>query len=166
MILASHIVISGLLGAKTGNYFLAATIGFISHYILDAIPHWDYLSEEFESKAQGNPGFIKNKKFWREISKVALDILIGLILLFALIKLSKSPNITSMLFAVFFSILPDPLGLLYWMTGWKIIKWNSDIQDFMHYSIHAKIKPGFWLGILTQILAVMVTFLILYGFLN
>ena len=38
MLLASHIIVSGLLGAATKNYFLAAVFGFVSHYILDFIP--------------------------------------------------------------------------------------------------------------------------------
>ncbi len=126
MILASHIIVSGLLGSQTNNYFLAAAIGFFSHYVLDGIPHWDYLSKEFETKAQKNPGFMKDQKFWREIGKVALDLLIGLILLFALAKLSGNSNIISVFIAAFFSILPDSLGLLYWMTNWKIIKWNME----------------------------------------
>lgn len=158
MILASHIIISGLLASKTQNYFLAALIGLISHYILDAIPHWDYLSEEFKLKANGNPGFIKSKKFWQEIIKVVADIVIGLLLLFIFLKPSSLINIIPAVIGLFFGVLPDPINLLYWMTGWKIIKWNSDVQNFMHYSIHPKIKQGFCSGILIQIVTIALVF--------
>lgn len=57
MILASHIVVSGLLGTTTNNYFLAAVFGFVSHYLLDAIPHWDYLPDEFALKIKTENGF-------------------------------------------------------------------------------------------------------------
>ena len=164
MVLASHIIIAGLLGSQTENYFLAAAIGFSSHYVLDGIPHWDYLSEEFEAKAQGNPGFMKNKNFWREIGKGALDILIGLVLLFSLTNLNKSSNTTAVFTAAIFGILPDPLGLLYWMTKWKIIKWNSDIQNFVHHSIHKKIDHAFWPGISIQVAAIWLVFIIIFYF--
>src|SRR3989344_7349545 len=105
MILVSHIVISGILGSKTQNYFLAAIIGLASHYVLDAIPHWDYLSEEFQSRVKTDKEFVKNKKFWRELGKDAIDGLAGLILLIMLIGLYKNLNITSALIGAFFGIL-------------------------------------------------------------
>ncbi|MCX6813783.1 MAG: hypothetical protein NT078_00945 [Candidatus Azambacteria bacterium] len=164
MILASHIIVSGLLGATTQNYFLAAIFGFVSHYILDAIPHWDfYLSPEFNVKAEAEDGkFIKEKFFWKEVGKIVIDILIGLGLLFIFLKKLSYINTAAVFISVFFSILPDSLNLLYRMTGWKLIKWNSDIQDFAHYSIHSKIDQKFWPGIIIQISTIGIVFLILY----
>ena len=120
MILASHIIVSGLLGATTQNYFLAAVFGLSSHYMLDVIPHWDYLSDEFISKIKTETGFLKNKKFWRTMLKVAFDILIGLSLLFVIfITTTKNPipkNIIPIFISIFFGVLPDALQLLYWIT--------------------------------------------------
>jgi hypothetical protein len=164
MILASHIIVSGLLGAETRNYFLAAILGIISHYILDGIPHWNYLTDEFELRAKTETGFIKSKKFWQEIIKVGADILIGVALLFVFLRPFSYANIFPAAISIFFGILPDPLNLLYWITNWKMLKWNSDLQHFMHYSIHKKIKQGFWPGITIQIATVGMVFLILYLF--
>ena len=162
MILASHIIISGLLGSQTDNYFLAAAIGFLSHYVLDGIPHWDYLSDEFEAKAQNNLGFIKSKKFWGEISKVFIDIAAGFGLLLILIISIKEDNIIPAIIGAIFGILPDPLGLFYWMTKLKTLKWNSDIQYFVHHSIHKKIKQKFLPGILVQAATIIAIWLIIY----
>ncbi len=166
MILASHIIVSGLLGATTQNYFLAAVFGFVSHYILDAIPHWDfYLSPEFNVKAEAEDGkFIKEKFFWKEVSKIVIDILIGLGLLFILLKNLNYINITAVSISVFFGILPDPLQLFYLMTKWRFIKWNFDFQEFAHYSIHSKIDQKFWSGIIIQTIAVALIFLVLRKF--
>lgn len=168
MILASHIIVSGLLGATTQNYFLAAAIGLVSHYILDAIPHWDYLSSEFISKVKTEIGFLKKKKFWQKLIKVTIDILIGFgllsIIFIATLKNPVPKNIIPIFISIFFGVLPDALQLLYWTTRWQFIKWNSDIQDFAHYSIHTKIKQGFWLGIVIQISTIGIVFLILYKF--
>jgi len=166
MILASHIIVSGLLGATTQNYFLAAAIGLVSHYILDAIPHWDfYLSPEFNVKVETEDGsFIKEKLFWKEVGKIAIDILIGLGLLFVFLKTSSYINITAVFISVFFGVLPDPLQLLYLMTKWRFIKWNFDFQEFVHHSIHSKIDQKFWPGIIIQISTIGIVFLILYKF--
>jgi len=159
MILASHIIIAGILGSETQNYFLAAIIGLASHYVLDAIPHWDYLSEEFQSRVKTDKGFVKNKKFWRELGKVAIDGLAGLILLIMLIGLYKNLNITSALIGAFFGILPDAISLLYWITKWRPIKWNFDFQEFIHYYIFKKTERNFWPGVATQIVAIGIFFL-------
>lgn len=164
MILASHIIISGILGSKAQNYFLAAIIGLVSHYVLDAIPHWDYLPEEFQSRVKTDGDFIKNKKFWKELSKVAIDGLIGLILLLILTSFYQNLNIASALISAFFGILPDALSLLYWITKWRAIKWNHDFQVFIHYSIFKKTEPDFWPGIATQIATIGIFFLIVMRF--
>jgi len=163
MILASHIIVSGLLGAKTNNYFLAIIFGLLSHYILDLIPHWDsYLSPEFKAKAKAEDGkFIKEKFFWEEISKTVIDVSIGLGLLFIFLENSSYINITAVFISVFFGILPDPLQLLYLMTKWRFIKWNFDFQEFIHFSIHSKINQKFWPGIIIQAITAALVFLVL-----
>ena len=166
MILASHIIISGLLGATTQNYFLAAVFGFVSHYIIDAIPHWDsYLSPEFKIRAEIKDGsFIKEKFFWKEISKIAIDILIGLILLFIFLQNLNFVSIIAVFISVFFSVLPDALQFLYWITKWQSLKWNIDLHDFIHNAIHKKIEQGFWPGMAIQVATIGIVFLILYKF--
>ncbi len=168
MILASHIIVSGLLGATTQNYFLAAIFGFASHYILDVIPHWDYLSDEFELQVKTEKGFFKKKKFWQKMAKISFDALIGLALLLvifiALKNFINQKNIAPILISIFFGTLPDALQLLYWKTKWQSIKWNVDLQRFTHYSIHKKIEQAFWPGIITQIATIGIVFLILCKF--
>ncbi len=161
MILTSHIVISGILASKTQNYFLAAAIGLISHYVLDAIPHWDYLSDEFESGIKIDKNFVKRKTFWREIIKISIDGLAGFGLLALFIFLDKDANIAPLIISALFGVLPDAMQFIYWLTGWKFIKWNIDFQEFAHRLIHRKINPGFQSGIMTQIATIGIVFLIL-----
>lgn len=163
MILASHIIISGILASKTQNCFLAAAIGLISHYVLDTIPHWDYLSNEFQSKTKTDKSFIKRKAFWQEMIKIAIDGLMGFGLLALFAFLDRDANIAPLIISAFFGILPDAMQFLYWLTGWKFIKWNTDLQEFAHNLIHEKINPGFQSGIIAQIATIGIVFLILRG---
>lgn len=166
MILASHIIVSGLLGATTQNYFLAATLGLFSHYIVDAIPHWDnYLSPDFDSKAKLEKGhFLKGRFFYKELGKVAIDILIGLsVLSLIFFKTSGFSNIAYAAVGIFFGVLPDPLQLLYLITNWRFLKPNYELQLRLHTLIYIK-KPSFWPGIVNQIATIGIVFLILYKF--
>jgi len=163
MILASHIIVSGILGSRIQNYFLAAIIGLVSHYILDAIPHWDYLPE-FETEARTKNNFIRTKKFWENISKVALDILFGFGALLIFVIFNQNTDIIPLIISAIFSILPDAVQLLYWMTEWKIIKWNTKLQEFAHSLAHKKINPGIKSGIIAQIATIGIVFLIMYRF--
>ncbi|MEK7134874.1 MAG: hypothetical protein AAB735_00480 [Patescibacteria group bacterium] len=166
MILASHIIVSGLLGATTQNYFLAAMVGLFSHYIVDAIPHWDaYLSPDFDSRAKLEKGhFFKSRFFYKELGKVAIDILIGLsILSLIFFKTSGFGNITYAAIGIFFGVLPDPLQLLYLITNWRFLKPNHELQLRLHTLIY-KTKPGLVLGIVNQIATIGIVFLILYKF--
>ncbi|MDO8676363.1 MAG: hypothetical protein Q7K16_01790 [Candidatus Azambacteria bacterium] len=164
MTLASHIIISGLLGASTHNYFLAAIVGFFSHYIVDAIPHWDaYLSPDFDSRAKSKGVlFLKDKFLYKELSKVAIDIIIGLgVLSLMFFETFELENITYAAIGVFFGVLPDPLQLLYLITNWRFLKPNHKIQIYLHTLIY-KGKPSFWPGILTQAATILLVFLITF----
>ena len=99
--------------------------------------------------------------------KITLDALTGLGLLFIIFFIIKNPvpqNIIPIFISVFFGVLPDALQLLYWINKWQSIKWNTDLQYFMHYSAHEKIEQSFWLGIITQISTIGIIFLILHKF--
>lgn len=156
MLLSSHIVVSGLLGSQTNNYFLAAAAGLISHYVLDGIPHWDYyISPEFESKAKSESwSFLKGKFFLKELVKILADILIGLVLVFIFLKNLDKVNLISASLSIFFGVLPDPLQLIYHVSRLKILKSNYEFQAAIQ-----KINPGFWTGIFTQIATIILVFL-------
>jgi hypothetical protein len=165
MILASHIIVSGLIGAETHSYFLAAIFGFLSHYVLDGIPHWDkYISEEFKSKAKTEKNFLTTKFFWKQLLKIAFDAIIGFTLLFLFLKFLGQNNTSFSLIGAFFGVLPDPLMLLYMVKKWRILKWNYDINEFVHYSIHSKIKQAFWPGIIIQATTIGLVFVSLVVF--
>ena len=164
MILTSHIIISGILGSQTQNYFLAALIGLVSHYVLDAIPHWDYLSDEFESGAKSGKNFMKKKKFWLELAKIGGDALAGFILLFIFTQFYQNISIIPAIIGGFFGVLPDALSFLYWMTGSKFIKWNYDIQQFVHNLTAPKTRRDFLPGTITQISAIAAVLFVILKF--
>ncbi|MFC1608760.1 hypothetical protein ACFL2R_01060 [Patescibacteria group bacterium] len=120
MTLTTH----ALTGAVIGNYFTdpIAIIFFsiFTHYAIDTFRHGEYLNR---------------KSTWKDTSwKVLLDLSIGIILVsFLIFQDNQSTNISNISLAVFFSLLPDFITLLYWKLGFKKLKFL--------YTLHTNIHP-------------------------
>lgn len=75
MTATAHAVIGTVIAAKIGNPALAIPIAIASHAVADAIPHWD----------PGTNGKEKGKQ--RVLQDAAVDVILGFILSFTIIKL-------------------------------------------------------------------------------
>jgi hypothetical protein len=164
MILTTHIIVTAAAAKTIGvtDPGHALLLGIALHFLLDAIPHWEYSL----SSISGRRGALKDRKLAlrkkdliRDLSLIALDGMIGT-LLFAYTLSFSLAHIFSPLFIVIIigSILPDmlqPVGLLHKKTPFV------QINAFQHW-IHANKKlPAFPLGIISQGTLVLMGMLIL-----
>ncbi|MEK7187805.1 MAG: hypothetical protein AAB691_03090 [Patescibacteria group bacterium] len=154
MTLTTH----GILGAATasllpGSYPIAWTAAFLSHFLSDAIPHWDYHTHSMKKAL--NPlmsDFVITRKSGVDIAKIAVDFGLGMFLGYLLFY-SPSYNPWLLLGGAFFGILPDPLQFLYWKTRREPL---TSLQKF-HVGIHAKTRIQEWyVGIPVQIAIILV----------
>lgn len=164
MILTTHAITGATLATLTPhNPVLAFIIGFVSHFLLDAIPHLDYTLKSVHIN-KGDPmskDITLNKIFRRDLIKVGLDGISGLILTFILFKLFLGNNYS--IFVIFVgaiaAMLPDALQFMY-------CKWKHEplitLQRF-HVFMHSEKKMGDkpLLGILSQVLVVIFFILML-----
>lgn len=122
MVLTTHILSGAVIGAEIKNPFYVAIISIAVHFLLDLIPHGDYLDK---------------KSGLREFWKVALDIIIGLGSIAAIFFI-QDPLLRNNLYArnigigIFFSLLPDGITFLYWKMG---VKFLEPIYSF-HQKLH------------------------------
>ena len=84
MLLTTHILIGGAIGQAVGNAPIGFALGAVSHFALDAIPHFD---PGIWSEQNKNGENIWDKKIWIFVS---FDLLASLALLIALIPQSLS----------------------------------------------------------------------------
>ncbi|HRY60056.1 MAG TPA: hypothetical protein P5096_01615 [Patescibacteria group bacterium] len=42
MVISSHFIAGAALGKATGNPILAVVFGFVLHFVMDLVPHWNY----------------------------------------------------------------------------------------------------------------------------
>lgn len=136
MTATAHALIGGAIAASTQNPVLGITASFISHPLLDLVPHWDFGAN------------------WKKKSKIKLfleasaDLLVGIGLTYLI--LGSRVDLWYLVAAVFVSEVWDLAEAPYWILGWKIapFKWIYAVQSRMQN------KADLPWGIVTQIIAV------------
>lgn len=174
MTLATHAIV----GAATAQLFpnhpiIAFFAGFFSHFVLDAIPHWDYkilsayanpdLAMAQNEAIPGSSRWIgMDVHFYKDLFRTGLDTTIGLavvaILLYA--GFFFSPLIVCI--GALAAILPDFLQLVYNRLPYQPLT----LLQWFHHTIHAESRPfseNALLGIITQIAVVFIVLSLLYS---
>lgn len=157
MTLTTH----ALIGVSTASFFpkyplLAFGAAFLSHFIIDAIPHWDYPIKSLQQNMD-NPlesKIISNSAFVTDLIRIGFDFLLGITLSFLIFR-PENPLLGQTVFmGAIGGILPDPLQFLYW----KIKKEPLISLQRFHIWIHAKtdLKDKPIKGIIFQIVLVAV----------
>jgi hypothetical protein len=165
MTLATHAVV----GAAVAQLFpqhpiIAFSAAFLSHFLLDAIPHWDYkilsvYANPDIAMAQNNdfPGdsrsTVMDRNFLLDLMRIGSDALLGLVAVLVLVFLGFFPNLWIVLLGAGAAILPDFLQFVYMRFPYQPI---VALQNFHHW-IHAESRPfkeSPVLGIITQIAVV------------
>lgn len=183
MILSSHIIIASAFSAPLINQplsFLNSALifilSFLSHFLIDMIPHWDYKAafvERFkEHRKTGKPIDIKELKnlfFKVDLAKFLFDGILGIFLSFLILNFFGFPislnfgKIFMFSFAVLGGILPDTLSLLYYFH--KKYSEETFLRYFygFHNAIHGKrvFRRQFFLGAISQILTIAVIVLLI-----
>ena len=146
MTATAHALIGGAVAASVPDPALGLTISFISHPLVDLIPHWDF-------------GLNWRKKTRLKLFiEASLDLLFGVILSY--IIFGQHVNFWYLAACIFVSEVWDIIEVPYWILGWKIapFTWVYKIQSKMQG--HAKLP---W-GILTQIMTIVVLAIILQNY--
>jgi len=133
----SHALIGAAIAAKVPDPTLAATIAFGTHFVCDAIPHWDW-GTNWRLRPRAVTGFLAITETF-----VAL---VGTFMLFY-----KLVNPMVLAIAIFFSLIPDWLEAPYYLLmpkSPKIFYYLYKAQSLIHERLDAP-----W-GVITQITVV------------
>ena len=140
MTLTAHAITGAALASLVPDQPLVGfAVGFISHFVLDAIPHWDYKlsSKKEDGNNHMNDDMVINKNFIKDILKISFDGILGLLFayfIFVFFILNFLPLL--FLSGVIGAMMPDALQFVY-------MKWRHEplisLQKF-HLWIHADKK--------------------------
>ena len=119
MILSTHALAGAAIGKHIENPWLVIALSIFLHFIMDTFRHGEYLNQ---------------KSKWSEFWKVAIDLIIGLIFISAIISFSNfhQATVKNMALGVFFSLFPDFLTLLNWKLGVKFLKKYYGFHNWLH----------------------------------
>ena len=143
MVIIPHMLAGAAIGAHSPNVWAAFCFGLLSHYLLDSLPHWEYLDS------------LKVSKF-SQLIKIFIDFIIGSIIIVFLF-LSSSFNII-IISGIIGALLPDFIEFLY--VNFKIKLFRP--LSIFHHKIHYYKKVSFLKGSISQTIIVIISVILLY----
>lgn len=141
----------------------AFTAAFTSHFLIDAIPHWDYKLASFTR----DPNDYRSQKLtlgWhslKDAAKLGSDCLLSLIIPLLLFHTLPMFSYTIALLGIVGGVLPDALQLIYFK--FPKLPGIAQLQTF-HYWIHTKkrLRRQPVLGIALQSALVLIVIVIFF----
>lgn len=119
MVLTPHAIIGATLaGLAPGHPLVGFVLGFISHFVFDAIPHWDYRLDFFETNSLSR----------NDLIKLTVDFILGLSLVWFFVP--------TLVWGALGGLAPDALRFVYQKTGSRLL---APLQRF-HLWIHVEKK--------------------------
>lgn len=153
MTLTTHAVTGAAIASVvSGNIVIASTLAFASHFLLDAIPHWDYpiSSGSINPKIGGKINF--DKSLLKDLFRIGSDILFGILL--SLIIFYSKEHVLTIAVGAFFGMLPDFLQFVYTRFPKGPIASLQRFHEFIHTDKKLKNQPI--LGVTSQIAIIIV----------
>ncbi len=139
-------LVGAAIGFYSKNIGIAFLFGLASHYLIDILPHWEYLSEVKISKKS-------------DAVKIFSDFIFGLLaVLFLIWGYPEKAVIVS--FAIFGSLLPDISCFLY--KTFKSFRFLKIHYDF-HYKIHYLKYLSFWQGLPATLFVIVISIFLIWG---
>ena len=152
MTLTTHAIVGATLATLVpNNPVLGFAIGFGSHYLLDAIPHWAYPVAGLEKDKENslNTKMVISKTSHKDLLKVCADGICGLIFSFLILGGIFHHDLAMILMGALGGMLPDLLQFCYWMWKPKILKPLQMLHNWAHTSMRIDDKPV--IGVLSQL---------------
>lgn len=145
MLETPHVVVGAAIATKVGNPYLAIPLAFMSHFVLDQIPHWN---PHFytESKKYGKP---KSNSTVIAIADSLLALMSGLAIAYQFLPdYKKAALIIACCLA---AVISDQLKLPYFYMNAK----KGLIEKWVNFERSIQIEVSAFWGILTQVLVIL-----------
>lgn len=162
MTLTTHAIVGAAAAKLFPQHYLAAfAAGFLSHFLIDAIPHWDYelRSAKKDPENHLNNDMVFGFNFVLDILNISFDFFLALTLPFLIFGSNEFSQSVILLMGIAGGTLPDALQFIYF-------KWRHEplisLQKF-HGWIHAESKIADWkLGVSLQF--ILIAFVVFAAF--
>ncbi|HLE48550.1 MAG TPA: hypothetical protein VI819_00750 [Patescibacteria group bacterium] len=140
-----HAIVGAALVYKIGNPWISLPAAFLSHFILDEIPHWNpHLGDK--TKKLSRP-------FTRDLKIIIIDSTAALIFgtSIAMMKLPDIESFTFVMLGAFFAVLPDLIEAPFFFLNFD----QYWIKSWLGFQRKHQNNTNIYWGVLTQFLVVV-----------
>jgi hypothetical protein len=124
MTLTTHATLGAVIGHATGNPLLAFIFGFISHLLIDMIPHGDTgISDNFR---------VHKRRRKQAVAYVMVDAIIAIIFVLLLANTRDIESMRAYSWGIAGGVLPDLLVGIYEITKTRFLRWFNTLHFFFH----------------------------------
>lgn len=151
MILVTHAVVgAAITHASRGKLFVGLGIAFMSHFALDAIPHWHYRLRSFRHDPINpmNDDMVWGTAMRLDLFRIGVDFSLGLGISFLIFGVR-----TEIFWGALAGTLPDALQLAYWKLRIAPLRALQRFHRWMHAVHRLDDRP--WFGPLSQAIIVL-----------
>jgi hypothetical protein len=160
MILFTHAIAGAAVAEAVRDPVGVFIFAFASHFILDALPHWDYHLRSVKANlTHGLQDIALGRDFAFDFFKISVDAILGTLLALYMYGYLLTPGDYGIIFlGVFGGLLPDLLQFVYCKIHREPL---ISLQRF-HEQVHTKHRwvGRYIVGATSQALIVLVIFLI------
>lgn len=148
MFLATHAVAGAIIGRASPNPIIAFLGGFISHFLMDMVPHGDSnLYDNYQNKQH-----VK-----RALAYVTIDAIATAYLIIGIRETHRFDDGLNVSAGIFGGLLPDLLIGFYNILKPKWLLWFHNLHFFFHnYVVSRKRDVSFAAGLSLQIIILLI----------
>jgi hypothetical protein len=153
MLLSTQALVGAAIGASfASDPALGVTLAFGSHFVLDAIPHWDYPIRSASLTPQVGAPIRLDKPLAIDLLTFGTDALLGLAA--GMMVFGSVENRWAVLLSAIAAMLPDPLQIVPNKYAYEPLR---TLQRF-HRKIHSKLRiAALPFGVTSQLILAIVT---------
>jgi hypothetical protein len=153
MILSTHAIVGAAIASFLPSHPTTAfVVGFASHFVLDAIPHWDYPIRSGSVNPRIGASVTFDRALLRDVVVIGSDGLLGI--LGALLLFASPDGLWSILLGAFGAMLPDPLQTIHAHFPHEPLRTLQRFHRWIH--TNKEIKNDIILGVGSQLALVAV----------
>ena len=124
MTLTTHATLGAVIGHATGSPLLAFIFGFISHLLIDMIPHGDTgIADNFK---------VHKRRRKQAIAYVMVDAIVAIIFVLLLANTRDIESMRAYSWGIVGGVLPDLLVGIYEITKTRFLRWFNTFHFFFH----------------------------------
>ena len=147
MTLTTHATLGAVIGHAVGNPAIAFVGGFISHFLIDMIPHGDTgIADNYR---------VHKRRRKQAVAYVMVDAVIAIIFVLLLANTRDIESMRAYSWGIVGGVLPDLLVGIYEVTKTRLLRWFNTFHFFFHdYFVKRKGDVPLYYAIMAQIVLI------------